>query len=103
MVLSYNGVYLWKKAVEEAKSYDVDKVRKVLESGKISFAGPGGTVTMQKNHHLTKNVYIGETSKEGQFKILKSFDKVYGEPFLKGTFKAEAPAKSGASKKKKAA
>ena len=52
MVLSYNGVYLWKKAVEEAKSFDVDKVRKVLESGKISFAGPGGTVTMQKNHHL---------------------------------------------------
>lgn len=103
MVLSYNGVYLWKKAVEEAKSFDVDKVRKVLESGKISFAGPGGTVTMQKNHHLTKNVYIGETAKDGQFKILKSFDKVYGEPFLKGTFKAAAPAKAGAAKKKKAA
>ncbi len=103
MVLSYNGVYLWKKAVEEAKSFDVDKVRKVLESGKISFAGPGGTVTMQKNHHLTKNVYIGETTKAGQFKILKSFDNVYGEPFLKGTFKAAAPAKAGAAKKKKAA
>ena len=30
MVLSYVGVYLWKAAVEEAKSFDVDKVRKVL-------------------------------------------------------------------------
>jgi len=103
MVLSYNGVYLWKKAVEEAKSFDVDKVRAVLESGKISFDGPAGKVTMQKNHHLTKNVYIGETTKDGQFKILKSFDNVYGEPFLKGTFKSAAPAKAAPAKKKKKA
>lgn len=103
MVLSYVGVYLWKAAVEEAKSFDVDKVREVLESGKISFDGPGGTVTMQKNHHLTKNVYIGETTKDGQFKILKSFDNVYGEPFLKGTFKAASPAKGETTKKKKKA
>jgi urea transport system substrate-binding protein len=103
MVLSYAGVYLWKAAVEEAKSFDVDKVRKVLESGKISFDGPGGTVTMQKNHHLTKNVYIGETTKDGQFKILKSFDNVYGEPFLKGTFKTSSPAKGETTKKKKKA
>jgi urea transport system substrate-binding protein len=103
MVLSYNGVYLWKKAVEEAKSFDVDKVRAVLESGKISFDGPAGKVTMQKNHHLTKNVYIGETTKDGQFKLLKSFDNVYGEPFLKGTFKSAAPAKAAPAKKKKKA
>ena len=103
MVLSYVGVYLWKAAVEEAKSFDVDKVRKVLESGKISFAGPGGKVTFTKNHHLTKNVYIGETTKDGQFKILKSFENVPGEPFLKGTFKAAAPAKAGTAKKKKKA
>ncbi len=28
---------------------------------------------MQKNHHATKNVYIGETTANGQFKILKTF------------------------------
>ncbi len=82
MVLSYDGVYLWKKAVEKAKSFDVDKVREVLESGDISFDGPGGTVTMQKNHHVTKNVYIGETKADGQFKIVKTFPQVKGEPFL---------------------
>jgi urea transport system substrate-binding protein len=86
MVLSYNGVYLWKAAVEKAKSFDVDKVREALESGEISFEGPAGKVTMQKNHHLTKNVYIGETKADGQFKIVKTFPQVYGEPFLKGTF-----------------
>lgn len=85
MVLSYVGVYLWKAAVEKAKSFDVDKVTAALESG-VSFDGPGGKVTFQKNHHLTKNVYIGETLPSGQFKIIKSYQQVYGEPFLKGTF-----------------
>ena len=88
MVLSYNGVYLWKKAVEKAKSFDTEKVMAALESG-ISFDGPGGTVTTQKNHHLTKNVFIGESKADGQFKILKEFKGVFGEPFLKGTFKAK--------------
>ena len=86
MVLSYNGVYLWKKAVEKAGTFEVEAVIKALESG-ISFDGPGGTVTTQKNHHLTKNVFIGEILEDGQFEILESFDDVYGEPFLKGTFK----------------
>lgn len=86
MVLSYNGVYLWKAAVEKAGSFDVDAVRTALKSG-LSFDGPAGKVTTQKNMHLTKNVYIGETKADGQFKILKSFDNVYGEPWLKGKFK----------------
>ena len=82
MVLSYDGVYLWKAAVEKAGTFDVDKVRETLESGEISFDGPGGKITMQKNHHTTKNVYIGDTRANGQFKILKTFDDVSGEPFL---------------------
>jgi urea transport system substrate-binding protein len=89
MVLSYDGVYLWKAAVEKAKSFDVEKVVAELEKG-ITFGGPGGEVTTQKNHHLTKSVYIGETKSDGQFKILKTYEHVYGEPFLKGTFKSKA-------------
>ncbi len=88
MVLSYDGVYLWKAAVEKAKSFEVDAVRKELQGG-LSFDGPGGKVTTQKNMHLTKNVYIGETKADGQFKILKTFDGVVGEPWLKGKFKAK--------------
>jgi len=85
MVLSYNGVHLWKKAVEKAGTFDPAAVRNALWSG-VSFDGPGGTVKTQTNHHLTKNVYIGETLEDGQFDILESFENVYGEPFLKGTF-----------------
>ena len=88
MVLSYDGVYLWKAAVEKAGSFDVDKVREALQSG-LSFDGPGGKVTTQKNMHLTKNVFIGETKADGQFKILKEYKDVFGEPWLKGTFKAK--------------
>src|SRR6186713_1279389 len=43
MVLSYDGVYLWKAAVEKAGSFEVDKVREAWKSG-VSFAGPGGSV-----------------------------------------------------------
>src|SRR3954470_11828031 len=93
MVLSYDGVYLWKAAVEKAKSFEVDKVREAWKSG-VTFAGPGGTVKSQPNMHLTKNVYIGETKADGQFKILKSFDNVFGEPWLKGKFKAMTTAKA---------
>ncbi len=82
MVLSYDGAYLWKAAVEKAGTFDVDKVKDVLESNEIGFDGPGGKITMNKNHHATKNVYIGETRANGQFKILKSYDQVAGEPFL---------------------
>jgi len=86
IVLSYSGVYLWKKAVEKAGTFDVDAVRNELESGEISFEGPGGKITMQKNHHCTKNVYIGETKANGQFKILETFPQVVGEPFVTDPF-----------------
>ncbi len=86
MVLSYDGVYLWKAAVEKAGSFDVDKVREALEGG-LSFDGPNGKVTSMKNHHFIKNVYIGETLEDGQFQIINTFDQVEAEPFLKGTFK----------------
>ena len=88
MVLSYDGVYLWKAAVEKAGSFDVDKVRAAWKSG-LSFEGPGGKVTTQPNMHLTKNVFIGESKADGQFKILEEFKDVYGEPWLLGKFKAQ--------------
>jgi urea transport system substrate-binding protein len=86
MVLSYVGVYLWKAAVEKAGSFETEKVMAELKKG-IEFEGPGGKVKSQENHHLTKNVFIGETKANGQFKILKEYKDVVGEPFLKGTYK----------------
>ena len=86
MALSYDGVYLWKAAVEKAGTFEPAKVMAALKSG-VSFVGPNGKVTSQENHHLTKAVYIGETLENGQFSILESTPDVVGEPFLKGSFK----------------
>src|SRR3954471_1928260 len=79
MNLSRMGVYLWKQGVEKAGSFEVDKVREALIGQK--FKGPAGEVTMQENHHLINNVYIGETLASGQFKIIKALGPVPGEPF----------------------
>lgn len=79
MNLSRMGVYLWKQAAEKAGTFEVDKVRDALIGQK--FKGPAGEVTMQENHHLVNNVFIGETLATGQFKIIKSFTGVAGEPF----------------------
>src|SRR3954452_3816913 len=66
MNLSRMGVHLWKQAVENAGSFDVDKVREAMIGQK--FKGPAGQVTMQENHHLINPVFIGETLATGQFK-----------------------------------
>jgi urea transport system substrate-binding protein len=79
MNLSRMGVYLWKQAVEKAGSFEVDKVRAAMYGQK--FKGPAGEVTMQENHHLVNNVFIGETLASGQFKIIKTFNGVAAEPF----------------------
>jgi len=79
MNLSRMGVYLWKQAVEKAGTFDVDAVRTALIGQK--FKGPAGEVTMQENHHLVNNVYIGETLATGQFKVIKTMTGVAGEPF----------------------
>jgi urea transport system substrate-binding protein len=79
MNLSRMGVYLWKQAVEKAGTFEVDKVRTALYGQK--FKGPAGEVTMQENHDLINNVFIGETLASGQFKIIKTFKNVAGEPF----------------------
>jgi len=79
MNLSRTGVYLWKQAVEKAGSFDVDKVREAMIGQ--TFKAPEGQVTMQENHHLINEVFIGETQANGQFKIVKSLGPVAAEPF----------------------
>jgi urea transport system substrate-binding protein len=65
---AYYGVYVWKMAVEKARSFDVDKVRAAVYG--LQFDAPGGKKMMDpRNQHTYKPVYIGEIMKDGQFKI----------------------------------
>ena len=70
MEATYIGIHMWKQAVEQAKSTDVDKV--IAAMGGQKFNAPDGfTVEMDKtNHHLHKPVYIGEIKPDGQFNIV---------------------------------
>ncbi|NYT59676.1 urea ABC transporter substrate-binding protein [Alcaligenaceae bacterium] len=70
MEATYIGIHMWKQAVEQAKSTDVDKVIDAM--GGQTFEAPNGfTVKMdQTNHHLHKPVYIGEINGNGQFNIV---------------------------------
>jgi urea transport system substrate-binding protein len=70
MEATYIGIYMWKQAVEKAKSFDTDKV--IAAMGGQSFAAPDGfTIKMdEKNHHLWKPVFIGEIKADGQFNVV---------------------------------
>jgi len=70
MEAAYVGIYMWKQAVEKAKTTDVDKV--IAAVGGQSFKAPSGfTIKMdEKNHHLHKPVFVGEVRADGQFNVV---------------------------------
>src|SRR3954464_14359823 len=70
MEATYIGIYMWKQAVEKAKSFDTDKVIAAMAGQK--FTAPSGiTSTMdEKNHHLHKAASIGEVKSNGQFNVV---------------------------------
>ncbi len=70
MEATYIGIYMWKQAVEKAKSTDTDKVIAAM-AGQTFKAPSGFTVKMdEKNHHLHKPVFIGEVKADGQFNVV---------------------------------
>jgi urea transport system substrate-binding protein len=108
MEATYVGVYMWKQAVEKAKSFDTDKV--VAAMAGQSFKAPDGfTIKMdEKNHHLHKPVFIGEIKADGQFNVVwKTPGPVKAQPwsqYIPGNDKKkdepEAPAKKADAPKK---
>ncbi|MEH2457238.1 urea ABC transporter substrate-binding protein [Nostoc sp.] len=69
MEAGYIMVYLWKQAVEKAKTADDLEKLKAAAYGQ-SFDAPEGKVTINVNHHLSKFVRIGEVRDDGLFKIV---------------------------------
>ncbi|GAA5500900.1 aliphatic amidase expression-regulating protein [Deinococcus xinjiangensis] len=68
MAHAYMNVYLWKAAVEKAKSFDPAAVRKAIVG--ISLSSPLGKITVDANGSLTQAVYIGQSGAGGQFKVI---------------------------------
>lgn len=69
MEATFIGFNMWAKAVEKAGTTDVDKVEQAM----IGISTPnltGGIAVMNKNHHLSKPVLIGEIQEDGQFEVV---------------------------------
>jgi urea transport system substrate-binding protein len=104
MEATYIGIYMWKQAVEKAKSFDVAKVSAAM--GGQTFKAPSGiTSTMDaKNHHLHKAVFIGEIKADGQFNVVwKTKGPVKAQPwspFIAGNDKKKDEPALMAEKKK---
>ena len=88
MEAHYIGFNLWVKAVEKAKSTDVEKVLAALPGTETPNL-TGGIAKVLPNHHITKPVFIGEVKADGQFNVVsKSSGLVAGDAwsdFLPGS------------------
>ncbi|WP_045856691.1 urea ABC transporter substrate-binding protein [Teredinibacter purpureus] len=73
MEATYIGFKAWAKAVEKAKTVDVDAVRTAMYGIQVSNL-TGGIAEVLPNHHFTKPVLIGEIQEDGQFETVWSTD-----------------------------
>jgi urea transport system substrate-binding protein len=73
-VPQYEAIYLYKLAIEKAKSTKQDVVLKAL--GEVSFQGPRGLIKMDKQRHAALTMYLGQVQGDGSVKVLSSFKDV---------------------------
>ncbi|SIT53626.1 Extracellular ligand-binding receptor [Mesorhizobium prunaredense] len=73
-VPEYEGIYLYKAAVEKAGSTDTAAVLAAL--AEVSFVGPRGTVSMSKQHHAPLTMYLGQVKPDGSVTVVDTFEGV---------------------------
>ena len=78
MEATFIGFNAWVKAVEKAKTVDVDTVISALPGIEVPNL-TGGIAKVLPNHHFTKPVLIGEIQADGQFEIVSQTKEVPGD------------------------
>ncbi|MEH6550355.1 MAG: urea ABC transporter substrate-binding protein [Pseudomonadales bacterium] len=73
MEATYIGFKMWVKAVEAAGTTDTDAVEQAMIGMEVENL-TGGMAVMNKNHHLSKPVLIGEIQEDGQFLVVSETD-----------------------------
>ena len=73
-VPQYEAIYLYKAAVEKAGSTDTADVLKALPE--VSFTGPRGKISMNKQHHAPLTMYLGQVKDDGSVAVVDSFKDV---------------------------
>ncbi|GAB0152214.1 MULTISPECIES: urea ABC transporter substrate-binding protein [Marinobacterium] len=69
MEATYIGFNMWAQAVTAAGTTDVDAVEQAMIGQEVPNL-TGGVAVMNKNHHLSKPVLIGEIQDDGQFEVV---------------------------------
>ncbi|MBV8915491.1 MAG: substrate-binding protein [Acetobacteraceae bacterium] len=70
----YDGVYLYKAAVEKAGSLDTQAILRALPT--VSFQGARGPIQMSKDHHAPLTMYLGQVQQDGSVRVIQSFPNV---------------------------
>jgi urea transport system substrate-binding protein len=73
-VPQYEGVYLYKLALEKAGSTDPEAVIEAL--GEVSFQGPRGLIQMNKQRHAPLTMYLGQVQADGSVQLISTFENV---------------------------
>jgi urea transport system substrate-binding protein len=78
---TYDAIYLYARAIEEAGSTEVEPVLAAL--GTVEFDAPQGKVNIDpENQHMLTNSIIGRADERGMFAIIENFGQV--PPKLEG-------------------
>ncbi|MCP4595663.1 urea ABC transporter substrate-binding protein [Neptuniibacter sp.] len=75
MEATYIGFNMWANAVKQAGTTEVDAVEQAMIGQKAPNL-TGGMAVMNKNHHLSKPVLIGEIQDDGQFEVVWETESV---------------------------
>ena len=81
---AYLGPWLWKRAVEKAGSFDVDKVVAASDNMEWKEGMPHGYTKVDPNHHLWMRTRIGQWGSDGQAKVVWESDVIEPNPFPEG-------------------
>jgi branched-chain amino acid transport system substrate-binding protein len=73
-VPQYEGVYLYKLALEKAGSTDPEAVIEALDE--VSFKGPRGVIQMNKQRHAPLTMYLGQVEADGSVRLIDTFENV---------------------------
>ena len=65
---AYMQPFLWKELVERCGTFDVPVLQKNIAGTTCN--GPGGTITIHRNHHAFKPALIGRVNADLQFDIV---------------------------------
>ena len=73
-VPQYEGVYLYKLAVEKAGTTDAQAVIDALDD--VAFQGPRGRIQMNKQRHAPLTMYLAQVQADGGIELINSFKDV---------------------------